>query len=68
MNSSTTLLGKIIVTSAVEKQEAVELSDNSSYLTYIEFFMTPTVRIKFLVNFSFLAHCVAFGKLVSELQ
>ena len=68
MNSSTTLLGKIIVTSAVEKREAVELSDNSSYLTYIAFFMTATVRIKFLVIFSFLAHCVAFGKLVSKLQ
>ena len=56
MNSSTTLLGKIIVTPAVEKREAVELSDNSSYLTYIAFFMTATVRIKFLVIFSFLAH------------
>ena len=51
MNSSTTLLGQIIVTSAVEKREAVELSDNSSYLTYIAFFMTPTVCINFFVNF-----------------
>ena len=39
MNSSTTLLGKIIVTPAVEKREAVELSDNSSHLTYIAFFL-----------------------------
>ena len=51
MNSSTTLLGQIIVTSAVEKREAVELSDNSSYLTYIAFSMTPTVCINFFVNF-----------------
>ena len=34
----------------------------------LHFFMTPKARIKFLVNFLFLAHCVAFGRLVSELQ
>ena len=30
--------------------------------------MIPKTRKKFLVIFLFLAHCVAFGKLVSELQ
>ena len=30
--------------------------------------MIPKTRIKFLVIFLFLAHCAAFGKLVSELQ
>ena len=35
---------------------------------YYIFFMIPKTRIKFLVIFLFLAHCVAFGKLVSELQ
>ena len=48
MNSSTTLLGKIIVTSAVEKREAVELSNNSNYLTFLVDFLISNFHM--LIN------------------
>ena len=48
MNSSTTLLGKIIVTSAVEKREDVELSNNSNYLTFLVDFLISNFHM--LIN------------------
>ena len=35
-----------------------------TYLTYIAFFMTPKARIKFLIKHLFLAHYIAFGKIL----
>ena len=67
MNSSTTLLGKIIVTSAVEKREAVELSDMLFEDQYFNMLINMFVFVSFLLTMFILWRKCCSGQSTSTL-